>query len=536
MIKFSELLKAVALITVFSLLTRALGFVFRIYLSWELGAEMLGIYQVAMSVVGVLLMLVSSGLPLALSKMTAIYETKRDQRSIDRATTATLIVSLALSALLCLLIFAFDTPLENIFADSRTVLIILTLLPSVIFSAVYSSFRGTLWGKKNYFIVGLSEFIEQVMRIVFFFLLAYFVGDALSSGVIAGVSLSIACVCSALVVVIYYFAKGNRLGNPHSQYRRLLKSATPVTGVRVATSALQPIIAIVIPMQLVLAGMSSENALAEFGIAVGMTMPLLFVPSMLVGSVAMVLLPELSSQIEQKNKETALSQINMAFTFSIFISMLIIPLYMGMWRDIGLFVYNNERAGLLLAYSAWLMIPLALSNISSTVLNALNLEGKSFVNYFIGAVVLIVAILALTRVIGIASLIVGTGACMIISSALNIRLIRKRINAKVGVLRQIIVMGALAVPSLFFTSFTFNIFDAFCPKFFALALGSVCGAASFVLLCVIFKAINLKTLLTEFAKPKKGNPEMSTPHIQSQGETQWAHKSQTRPTAVKHEP
>ena len=72
MIKFSDIIKAVALITLFSFLTRILGFVFRIYLSWEMGAEMLGIYQVALSIIGVLMMLVSSGLPLSLSKFTAI--------------------------------------------------------------------------------------------------------------------------------------------------------------------------------------------------------------------------------------------------------------------------------------------------------------------------------------------------------------------------------------------------------------------------------------------------------------------------------
>ena len=515
MIKLGQFLKAVALITVFSLLTRALGFAFRIYLSWELGAEMLGIYQVAMSVVGVLLMLVSSGLPLALSKMTAIYQTKNDQRAIDRATTATLVVSLALAVVLCLLIFVFDTPLEKIFADSRTVLIILTLLPSVIFSAIYSSFRGTLWGKKNYFIVGLSEFIEQILRIAFFFVLAYFVGSKMSSGVVAGLSLSIACVFSALVVVVFYFCKGNRLGNPRSEYRKLLRSATPVTGVRVATSALQPIIAIVIPMQLVLAGMSSESALAEFGIAVGMTMPLLFVPSMLVGSVAMVLLPELSAQVEKQNKDAVLAQIDMAFTFSIFVSMCIIPLYMGMWRDIGQFVYNNERAGLYLLYSAWLMIPLALSNISSTVLNALSMEGKSFVNYAFGAVALVAIILTMTRALGILSLIVGTGACMLISSVLNIRLIKKRVDAKVNVLKKTLVMALFAVPSYWLTRFCFNIFDAFCPKFFALAFGSVCGATCFVALCVVFRVINVKVLFMEFSKPHRSAtpPEISSPHV-----------------------
>ena len=359
------------------------------------------------------------------------------------------------------------------------------------------------------------------MRIAFFFVLAYFVGNKMSGGVVAGLSLSIACVFSALVVVVYYFCKGNRLGNPHSEYRKLLRSATPVTGVRVATSALQPIIAIVIPMQLVLAGMSSESALAEFGIAVGMTMPLLFVPSMLVGSVAMVLLPELSSQVEQKNKDAVFAQIDMAFTFSIFVSMCIIPLYMGMWRDIGLFVYNNERAGLYLLYSAWLMIPLALSNISSTVLNALSMEGKSFVNYFIGAVVLIVVILTMTRTLGISSLIIGTGACMLISSVLNILLIKKRINAKVNVLKKTIVMALFAAPSYLLTRFCFNIFDAFCPKFFALAFGSVCGAACFVVLCIVFRVVNVKVLFMEFSKPKRAAapPEISSPHLHVCGES-----------------
>ena len=514
MIKISDLVKAVALITIFSILTRILGFVFRIYLSWEMGAEMLGIYQVALSIIGVLMMLVSSGLPLTLSKFTAIYDSNNDRQAINRATTATLIISIILSIILCLLIFVFSTPLESIFADSRTVLIILTLLPSVIFSAIYSSFRGALWGKKNYLIVGMSEFVEQVLRILFFFIIAYAVGTTLSSGVVAGISLSIACLFSALMVIIYYFAKGNKLGNPDSQYRKILKSATPITGVRVATSALHPIIAVVIPMQLVLAGLSNEQALAEFGIAVGMTLPLLFVPSTLVGSLAMVLLPELSSQYAQKNKETVTNQINISFTFSLFISIMIIPLYMGMWKDIGLFVYNNGRAGLLLLYSSWLMIPLALSNISSTVLNALGMEAKSFVNYIIGAIALVVIILTTTQFVGIVSLILGTGACMTISSALNIRLINKKLQIKTYIMKKISVMVLLAVPSLLFTVFTFNIFNSFCPKFFALAFGSISGALCFIILCMIFKVIDIKSMLTEFSKPKKAK-ELPQTHIQS---------------------
>ncbi|MDR1917586.1 MAG: oligosaccharide flippase family protein, partial [Christensenellaceae bacterium] len=55
--------KSVIIITIFAGLTRAIGFIFRIFLSRILGAEMLGIYQMAMSIFMVLLTVISSGLP-----------------------------------------------------------------------------------------------------------------------------------------------------------------------------------------------------------------------------------------------------------------------------------------------------------------------------------------------------------------------------------------------------------------------------------------------------------------------------------------
>ena len=58
-----SLVKTVVLITGFSVLTRIVGFLFRIYLSRTVGAEALGLYQVAFSVFMVLLTVVSSGLP-----------------------------------------------------------------------------------------------------------------------------------------------------------------------------------------------------------------------------------------------------------------------------------------------------------------------------------------------------------------------------------------------------------------------------------------------------------------------------------------
>ena len=74
-----SLFKTVALITFFSVITRVAGFIFRIFLSRTIGAEALGVYQVALSVFGVLLTVVSSGLPFVISRITAKYSIKNER-------------------------------------------------------------------------------------------------------------------------------------------------------------------------------------------------------------------------------------------------------------------------------------------------------------------------------------------------------------------------------------------------------------------------------------------------------------------------
>ena len=69
-----SLFKAVFIITVFSISTRLLGFLLKIFLSRQIGAEGLGIFQVALSIAMIFITLVSSGLPLIVSKKTAEFE------------------------------------------------------------------------------------------------------------------------------------------------------------------------------------------------------------------------------------------------------------------------------------------------------------------------------------------------------------------------------------------------------------------------------------------------------------------------------
>ena len=78
-----NIIKAMFCVTFFSVATRTLGFLLKIYLSRELGSVLLGSYQVAMSIFAVLMTFVSSGIPVVLSRNVSYFSCKNDKNPLD---------------------------------------------------------------------------------------------------------------------------------------------------------------------------------------------------------------------------------------------------------------------------------------------------------------------------------------------------------------------------------------------------------------------------------------------------------------------
>lgn len=159
-----SLFRAVALVAIFAIITRVLGFLFRIYLSRKLGAELLGVYQIASSVFMVLVLLVASGLPLTVSKKTARCFVKKDDKTAHKIVSGALAIGIFVSLIIFFVFIFGGNYISQIFADRNCMTVLLFLLPAVLFSAIYSSLKGYLWGMQDYFFMGLSELIEQIGR------------------------------------------------------------------------------------------------------------------------------------------------------------------------------------------------------------------------------------------------------------------------------------------------------------------------------------------------------------------------------------
>ncbi len=502
-----SLFKTVFIIIIFSVITRIIGFLFRIYISRTIGAEALGQYQVSFSVFMVLLTIISSGLPFIISKLTAEYAAKKDELSSKKMVTAGLIIGVVLSLILCGLVVLFLPVLRLVFADDKCVTILLILLPALVFSSVYSTLRGNIWGRNKYFSLCLTELFEQVARVILFVILIQGALKTTDGAYVSAISLTLACLVSAIAVFVIYLVSGGRFkfSKDKKIYSHLLKKSTPITGVRIAGSLVQPLIALIVPMRLVAAGFTSAQALSLYGTAIGMTLPFLFIPSTIIGSLSTALVPDLSSAIAKNDNSYIKARVISSLKFTIFISVLFIPLYMGCGNFIGMFFYDNLQSGVMLQQAAWVMLPLGLTNITSSLLNSLGYEVRSMRNYVLGAILLVLSIWFLPKIMGINALIWGFGLCFITTALLNIKMIKKIINAELNLSKYLIYSILFIIPSASITSMLSNVLANFLPTFFNLAISCTVGTIFFILLCLIFNLIEFNVIKTKIKEklPKK---------------------------------
>ncbi len=498
-----SIFKAVAVVTLFSVITRLLGFFFRIFLSRKLGAECLGLYQMATSILAIFMTLISSGLPLTTAKFVSKYESKNELIKRNKVVTTSLIIALSFALLSSFIILILKNVWNIVLTDYRAVKILLILIPSIIFSSIYAIFHGALWGQSDYFNCGLTELIEQIARFLLTFFMLYKVTDLYVATKYSAISFNIACLISAILTMFIYLRKG-KLNLKKGEYKNVVKSAIPITGVRLASSLIQPVTTLIIPPMLILSGYQHSSAISSLGTMMGMTFPMLFVPMSVVGSISMVLIPTISSMMSKKDYNAIENNISNAINISIFITMIFIPLYLSVGNLIGIVLYNNAFSGILLQLSAVCVLPITICNLTGSILNALNLETKSFANYILGSVVLFLSLIILTPIIGINSIIVSFFASMSIISILNLRKIKLSIpNLNINLISLSFKYSILVAPSSIIGHFISNICLYFFNNFISAVIGGGISILLVVFLSKIFNIFNFKTIFALISKKKQ---------------------------------
>ena len=485
----------------FSVITRLLGFVYKIYLTKIMTTTELGIYNLTLSVYMVLITIVGSSIPLTISKITANNKALQKEKDTRYSVTSSMILTSALSIFLSLLLLISRPLITALIGDSLGYDILLCLIPSIIFTAIYSQIRGYLWGIENYFAVSMVELIEQVLRIGF--CIIFVISGIIKSPVIAVcLSLSIACGISTFYGIYLYFRNNGRFKFKNGYYKEIIKSSLPLTCIRVFSSLLQPLIAIIIPMRLSSMGMSKSDALGHLGIIMGMTMPLLSIPSTIIGSLCMILIPRINNSQDYDNINL---QLKNYLSFTISCIFIFLPSFMAMGTEICRFIFGNAESGLYLSLCAWTMVPMGIAQITTSILNALNQEQKTFIYYTISSIILVALCFLMPSIFGAKAMLIANGISTTILSLMNLIRIKKLTGFKSNILKSITIHSLLCLPTILLTHFMYNIccniFNTFISIFLVCAI-SVIAYLGLLLVFGAFEISIVKDYLNKFVKKK----------------------------------
>lgn len=386
--------------TSIAVITRGISFIFKIFISRELGAEVMGLYQICFSVFSLFAAVAVSGIPVTISRITAETQALGDIKGQRAATTTALLISLMISMAVTTVFYSFPALASLFFTDERCTRLFLIILPTILTSSIYAVIRSHFWGKQNYFVYSMAEAADEIIKVAACTLFIFLMHNVISTEYSLAYAMLVSdCIVAALLIVVF-FKSGGRLAYP-TMGRQVVKSAAPLTITRLCGSMMGMFVSLALPAVLVGAyGLTSAEATAEYGRASGMVMPLLLAPSSVVGSLSVVMIPEIAAR-NAGGGNNLTSAIDRSTNFTCAVACAAFIAFAACGREIGSLLYADEKVGEQLSFAAFIVLPLSLNAITSTSLNSLGKENLTFISSVIGYVFLAAGILILPRYMGI---------------------------------------------------------------------------------------------------------------------------------------
>lgn len=426
------LITGALILTIAGLLSRIIGFFYRIFLSRIIGAEGLGIYQLISPVFSLTFALTVAGFQTAISKFVAEAGASSDQSSSCRPKPSTyLYAGLSISLLLSLLSSFFlyryaDILAIHVLSESRCAPLLRILAFTIPFGAVHSCINGYFYGLQKTAVPAISQLLEQIARVGSVYLICQI---TISQGKNITAEVAVWGIVIGEVIAVLYCISVSRFqksGNHFSLALKHLSSmALPLTINRVLLNVFHSVETIMIPVQLRAFGYSSGEALSVYGVLTGMAMPMVLFPSVITNSVSVMLLPAISEAQASKDIGYIKKAVKKSCFYCIFLGLgcTIIFLITGRW--LGSAVFSNSMAGSFMMVLGWLCPFLYLTTTLGSILNGLGKTTSTFLLNLISSGIRIFFVYFLIPVFGIKAYLWGMLVSQLADSGISILILRK---------------------------------------------------------------------------------------------------------------
>lgn len=374
-IKDNLFIKSTLILLFGGILGKLVGFILRIIITRHLGTEGMGLLSLLSPTVSLLTVIATFSYPTSISKV--ISERSTTPKSII---ISLIPLSLLMSLIIILIVILFAPILSTyLLKNSSLYFPLICISITVPFISVSSIIKGYFWGRQNMFPYMMSNFIEQIARLI---LITLFIDKFLNISIIYAICFiilvnAIGEVISQLVM-IYYFPKNSvNLDNikiNKNDIRNVMNISIPATSSKIIGSISYFLEPIILTNILLYVGYTKEYIIYEYGIINAYALSLLLMPQFFTQNMASSLVPELSKYYSQNNNEMCKKRIKQIVLVSSLIggiATLIITIFPNFFLNI---LYHTSEG---IDYIRLLSPFTILFYIEYPLVNALQALGKS---------------------------------------------------------------------------------------------------------------------------------------------------------------
>lgn len=422
-----------------NILTRATGFLYRIFISRFIGAEGLGLFALITPLYSVCCAIVASGIPVA--AMNKISEAPCPERRKSLAVSSLKLV-LYFSVMLFLPLYFFAEPIALLLGDLRAVPSVTILSFAVLITGFENVYKSSFYSEGQVKIPAVTEICEQLFRTLCVILMLYCIKSnsitvssaVLTAGILLGEILSL------LILSLSYHSghrqiKAEKIGLMQSG---LLQMSLPVTAAKTSESVLSSVSDISVPFLLTRIGMTRSAATGFLGVISGMIMPLLYIPCVFTNAIAVNLVPFISENLAAKNTGAVIRKCEKSF---LAVSAFVFPCTLALitYRDwIADFLFSESRVAVFLPLMSIGGAAAIFRHILSSVMNASGKEKAASLYSFLGNCAELVLFLLLTPFFGTYGYTVSYLLSNFLFLIPSLAVVRKKLN-----LSLVSLIGAL---------------------------------------------------------------------------------------------
>lgn len=367
------------ILTITALLMRFTTLIFNVYISNQIGSEALGIFSLVMAVYLFFITVSTSGLNIAVtvivSEKFALNKEKIGIKAIRTCILFSLLLGISAGGLIILLSdFITDKCLHNMVSVKPLFYIAIGLPFIAMSSCITSYFTSVRKAYKNAF-TQIFEFIIKIIMTIILLKINISKGvEYICISLILADVISEICSFSLIFILYIIDIKLKNLNNVRSLGQRIniVKIAFPVALTSYIRSGLSTLKQLIIPTQLEKSGLSCKSSLSKYGIINGMVMPIINFPTVLINSYSMLLIPEFSTYVAQKNYKSINYISNKIFKFTCAFSVCICSIFIIFANELGLAIYNNIEVGFYFKVIAPLIFFMYMDNIIDSILKGMN--------------------------------------------------------------------------------------------------------------------------------------------------------------------